>query len=131
MKNVLLLVSLAVSAAAFGQGGAVPTPQQNAQVSPTVLPTNIVQKGVAATYTDVYCAGWMSPKDISNSSYVLAGEDRPTRHALCKNDSIYLAGSGWQEGQKVSIVRRAKDPNLYEIYDRPGQRTEKGREPVL
>jgi hypothetical protein len=117
MKNTLLLVSLAVSAAAFGQGGAVPTPQQNAQVSPTVLPSHIEQKGVAATYTDVYCAGWMSPKDISNNSYVLAGEQSPNTARFIKNDSIYLAGSGWQEGQKVSIVRRAKDPNLYEIYD--------------
>jgi hypothetical protein len=117
MKNVLFLVSLAVSTAAFGQGGAVPTPQENTQVSPTVLPSNIVQKGVAATYTDVYCAGWMSPKDIPNSSYVLAGEESPNTSRFYKNDSIYLAGSGWQEGQKVSIVRRAKDPNLYQIYD--------------
>jgi hypothetical protein len=117
MKNALLLVSLAVSAAAFGQGGTVPTPQENTQVSPTVLPSNIVQKGVAATYTDVYCAGWMSPKDIPNSNYVLAGEESPNTSRFYKNDSIYLAGSGWQEGQKVAIVRRAKDPNLYEIYD--------------
>jgi hypothetical protein len=117
MKNVLLLVSLAVSTAALGQGGAVPTPQENTQVSPTVLPSNIVQKGIAATYTDVYCAGWMSPKDVPNSSYVLAGEESPNTSRFYKNDSIYLAGSGWQEGQKVSIIRRAKDPNLFEIYD--------------
>lgn len=116
MKNVLLMVSLAVSAAAFGQAN-IPTPQENAQVSPTVLPSTIIQKGVAATYTDVYCAGWMSPKDISNNNYVLAGEQSPNTARFVKNDQIFLAGSGWQEGQKVSIVRRAKDPNNYLIYD--------------
>ncbi len=115
MKKVLLLVSLTVSAAAFGQGTAM-APQQDPQVAPTVLPANIVQKGVAATYTDVYCAGWMSPTDVSNNSYVLAGEQSPNTARFVKNDSIFLAGSGWQEGQKLSIVRRAKDPNYYMIY---------------
>jgi hypothetical protein len=124
MKKVLILLSLAVSTAAFAQSGgtAVPTPQQNAQVSPTVLPSNIVQKGVSATYSDVYCAGWMSPQDISNNNYVVAGEQSPNTARFVKNDSIFLAGSGWQEGQKVSLVRRAKDPNVYSIYD--GQNAE-------
>ena len=117
MKNILLLVTLAASVAAFGQGNATPTPQENSQVSPSVLPSNIVQKGVSASYTDVYCAGWMSPTDIPNSTYVLAGEQSPNTARFVKNDSIFLAGSGWQEGQKVSIVRRVKDPNYYTIYE--------------
>jgi hypothetical protein len=119
MKNILLLVSLTISAAAFGQSGgnAVPTPAQNNQVSPSVLPANIVQKGVAATYTDVYCAGWMSPTDVPNSSYVLAGEQSPNTARFVKNDSIFLGGTGWQEGQKVQIVRRVKDPNIYNMYE--------------
>jgi hypothetical protein len=77
----------------------------------------MIQKGVAATYTDVYCAGWMSPQDISNNSYVLAGEQSPNTARFVKNDSIFLTGSGWQEGQKVSMVRRSKDPNYYTIYE--------------
>jgi hypothetical protein len=117
MKKILLLVTLAASAAAFGQGTATPSPQDNAQVSPTVLPSTIVQKGVAATYSDTYCAGWMSPTDVSNATYVLAGEHSPNTARFVKNDSIFLNGSGWQEGQKVSIVRRVKDPNYYQIYD--------------
>ena len=108
MKKVLLFVSFGVGTALFGQ--------QAVQTSPTVLPTNIVQKGVAATYSDVYCAGWMSPQDVSNNSYVLAGEDSPNTSRFVKNDNIYLSGAGWQEGQKVAIVRRAKDPNYFTIY---------------
>ncbi len=115
MKNVLLLVTLAVSATAFGQASN-PEPQPNSQVAPTVLPANIVQKGVAATYTDVYCAGWMSPTDVPNANYVLAGEESPNTARFVKNDSIFLAGSGWQEGQRVAIARRVKDPNYYMIY---------------
>jgi hypothetical protein len=114
MKKVLLLAGLAIGTAALAQ--------QGAQTSPTVLPTNIVQKGVAATYSDVYCAGWMSPQDIPNTNYVLAGEESPNTSRFIKNDTIFLTGSGWQEGQKVSIVRRAKDPNYYKIYD--GQEAE-------
>jgi hypothetical protein len=117
MNKFMLLVTLAVSASAFGQGSVMsPEPPSNSQVAPTVLPANIVQKGVAATYADVYCAGWMSPTDVSDATYVLAGEHSPNTARFVKNDSIYLAGSGWQEGQKVSIVRRVKDPNRFTIY---------------
>lgn len=115
MKNVLVLVTLAVGTAALAQ-------QQAPQVSPNVLPATIVQKGVAATYSDVYCAGWMSPKDISNANYVEGGEQSPNAARFVTHESIFLAGSGWQEGQKVSIVRRAKDPNFYLMYD--GQNAE-------
>ncbi|HEY3928347.1 MAG TPA: hypothetical protein VGL89_08235 [Candidatus Koribacter sp.] len=112
MKKALLLVSVAVSTFTFGQGQVL-APQPT---SPTVLPTNIVQKGVAATYSDVYCAGWMSPQDMKNDSYVLAGEESPNTSRFIKNDSIFLSGAGWQEGQKISLVRRAKDPNYYTMY---------------
>lgn len=127
MKKYMLLVTLAVGAAAFGQTGtgAVPSPADNAQVSPSVLPTNIVQKGTSATYTDVYCAGWMSPKDLPNSTYVLAGQDSPNTARFVKNDSVFLYGSGWQEGQKVQVVRRAKDPNYFMMYE--GQAAEVGK----
>ena len=115
MKNVLLAVTLAVSATAFGQADAGAA--QNTQVSPTVLPANIIQKGVAATYVDTYCAGWMSPTDIPNSTYVIAGEHSPNTSRFVKGDSIFLTGSGWQEGQKLSIVRRSKDSNWYTLYE--------------
>ena len=117
MKKLLVVVTLAASAMAFGQAVAsAPAAQQNSQVAPTVLPAHIEQKGVAATYTDVYCAGWMSPTDVSNASYVLAGDQSPNTARFIKNDSIFLAGSGWQEGQRLSIARRVKDPNYYMIY---------------
>lgn len=121
MKNVLLLVALAASTTAFGQADAN-SAQTNA---PAVLPSNIVQKGVAASYTDVYCAGWMSPKDVSNANYVLAGEHSPNTSRFFKNDRVILAGSGWQEGQKLSIVRRAKDPNYYMLYEGQKEATAK------
>jgi hypothetical protein len=112
MKNVLLLVTLAVGTAAFGQANSAQTPQ----TSPTVLPSNIVQKGVASSYSDTYCAGWMSPTDVSNNNFVLSGEQSPNTSRFFKNDSIIVNGSGWQVGQKLSIVRRAKDPNYYTLY---------------
>lgn len=112
MKKVLVFLSLAVGAFA----------QTSPQVAPNVLPSTIQQKGVAATYSDVYCSGWMSPKDIANSSFVLAGEHSPNAARFVTNESVFLSGSGWQEGQKVSIVRRAKDPNYFTMYE--GQNAE-------
>lgn len=115
MKKALILVCLALVSAAFGQEGG-----QQPQVSPTVLPSTVIQKGVAATYSDVYCAGWMTPKDISNANYVLAGEHSPNTARHVQDESIFLTGSGWQEGQKLSVVRRVKDPNYYTLYsDQP------------
>ncbi len=114
MKKVLVLVILAASAAAFGQADV--TAAQNAQASPAVLPSNIVTKGTSASYTDTYCAGWMSPTDVSNATYVIAGEQSPNAARFVKGESVLLNGAGWQEGQKVSIVRRAKDPNYYKLY---------------
>ncbi len=123
MKNVLLLVTVAATAMAFGQADAVPS--QGGQVSANVLPSNIVQKGTSASYTDTYCAGWMSPTDVSNNTYVVAGEQSPNTARFVKNDSVMLNGSGWQEGQKVSIIRRAKDPNYYTLYSGQNAETKK------
>ncbi|ABF43111.1 hypothetical protein Acid345_4111 [Candidatus Koribacter versatilis Ellin345] len=126
MKKALLLVTLAASAAAFGQADVTAAQAaQNTQTSPTVLPSNIVTKGTTASYTDTYCAGYMSPTDVSNASFVVAGEQSPNTARFVKNDSILLNGAGWQEGQKVSVVRRAKDPNYYKLYDGQNAETKK------
>lgn len=115
MKKLALVFFLALTASAVAQGVAASS-QQNASLPPAVAPTNIVEKGQAPSYSDVYCSGMLSATDIQNSNYIIGGADSPNSARFTKNDLIFLSGSGWQEGQRVSLVRRVKDPNLFHMY---------------
>lgn len=115
MKKLVLIVFVALTASALAQVSAAP--QQSTAMPATVAPTNIVEKGQAPSYSDVYCAGTLSKDDIPNANYVIGGASSPNSARFVKNESVFLSGSGWQEGQKLSFVRRMRDPNSFDFYD--------------
>ncbi len=118
MKKLVLVLLLTLAVGAIAQDAAAPAVQPG---PPAIAATNVVEKGMAPSYSDVYCAGVITKNDIPNSNYVLSGAESPNTARFAKNDSIFLAGSGWQEGQKLSLVRRLKDPNFLTIYKGQGK----------
>jgi len=65
---------------------------------------------------DVACAGFISNHLLPNSNFVAGGLQTPNTTKYANNEIIYLAGSGYEVGQRYEIVRELRDPNRYELF---------------
>src|ERR1700721_3362767 len=119
MKKTGLFVLL-LATAAWAQNGSdansANVPQGTAPTSAS-FPTLRVQ---TPTYSDVYCAGFISKQTLPDANYVAGGAQTPTTTKFTRGDLIYLHGSGYSAGAEYEIVRALRDVNEYEMY--PGQR---------
>jgi len=53
---------------------------------------------------------------VPNAKFVAGGLESPNTTKFATNDTIFLAGQGYQTGQKYQIVRELVDPNQYELF---------------
>lgn len=96
----LLFVLLTVSVAACAQ-------------TPAGAPTaQTTQRDLPITKSDVYCAGFMS-KPLPRTRFVAGGLNSPTTSRFATRDFVYLRGSGYKPGERVSIVREMRDPAVF------------------
>ena len=100
--------------------GAVAMAQEQTMGAAAQEITNLVVRPPAPTYSDMYCAGFVSKASMNKANVVLAGMNSPNAGLFATGDTIFLAGGGYQEGNRYSIVRLLRDPNKYQPY--PGQR---------
>jgi len=107
MKASVVLLVLAMAAAAVAQQGQAP------QVSAT---TNIVTRQQTPTYSDVYCAGFVTGQPLQKSGFVAGGWGNPHQVRFTDREYVYLQGSGFAVGSEYLIVRQEKDPNHYESF---------------
>ncbi len=115
MKKLgLVLVIWAAAAMAQEAPTEAPKPQ------PKVAATNIVARERIPTYSDVYCAGFVTNLKVPETNYVAGGWATPEQVRYNDRQYIYLTGGGFQEGARYMIVRHVKDPNKREEF--PGQR---------
>jgi len=114
MKKMSLLLALVLSVAVWAQDQPVP-----AGNSPQSFATNRTEHQLAPTYTDVYCAGFVSKENIPMTNHVLGGLNSPHATKFEAHDTIYLAGSGYAVGNRYSVLRKVLDPNRQEMF--PGQ----------
>jgi outer membrane protein OmpA-like peptidoglycan-associated protein len=84
-----------------------------------VAKTNLVERVDAPSYSDAYCAGFISTQHVPEGTFVSGGAPTPETTRFAERDYIYLSGSGFQEGQQYAIIRKLKDPNRWEGF--PGQ----------
>ena len=103
-KSWLLLVLLTAAAAA----------QQAAP--PPVQPTNLVEKPVAPTYSDIYCAGFVTNQPIATSNFVAGGSGTPNVSMYVDRDTVFLKGSGYEANQLFSVVRLVRDPIHFHAF---------------
>jgi outer membrane protein OmpA-like peptidoglycan-associated protein len=116
MKRLVLFLLLAVALAAAQQA----QPQAPPTSAGPQTTSNLVERVDAPTYSDIYCAGFISKERLPESNFVAAGWDSPHQTRFSDRDYVYLAGGGLAEGAQLKIVRRLRDPNEREAF--PGQR---------
>jgi hypothetical protein len=113
--GLLLLLCLTVAAAAqqadsTAAGQAAP---QNTEITTGTFPVERVQ---TPTNADLYCGGFVSKDLVPNAKFVAGGLESPNTTKFATNDTIFLAGQGYQVGQQYQIVRELVDPNQYELF---------------
>ncbi len=101
-----------------GLGLAQKTPDESSLKAGTV-PTdaNVTEKLVPVSQSDVYCAGFLSKQPVSKASFVAAGLNSPQQTRFADRDIIFVKGGNLQPGNRVSIVREARNPDAWSPYE--------------
>ena len=121
MKKTRLLLVLCMAVAARAQQPATQTElNAPAGTQPTTVsfPFERIQ---TPTPIDLACAGFVSKQLVPNSNFVAGDLYTPSDTKNSNGEVIYLAGKGYEVGQKYTVVRELHDPNRYEIF--AGQHT--------
>jgi hypothetical protein len=123
MKKTRLLLILSLAIAAHGQDST--RANQVALVAPAgTQPTTVsfpFERIQTPTAVDLACAGFISKQLVPNANFVAGDLYTPSVTKNSNGEVVYLAGKGYEVGQKYTIVRELRDPNRYEIF--AGQHT--------
>jgi hypothetical protein len=123
MKKTRLLLILCLTVAARAQEpAAAAQPDLNAPTG--TQPTTVsfpFERIQTPTPVDLACAGFISKQLVPNSNFVAGNLYAPSDTKNSNGEVVYLAGKGYEVGQKYAIVRELRDPNRYEIF--AGQHT--------
>jgi hypothetical protein len=123
MKKTRLLLILCLAIAAHGQDST--RANQVALVAPAgTQPTTVsfpFERIQTPTAVDLACAGFISKQLVPNANFVAGDLYTPSVTKNSNGEVVYLAGKGYEVGQKYTVVRELNDPNRYEIF--AGQHT--------
>jgi hypothetical protein len=123
MKKTRLLLILCLAIAVHGQNPA-PANQTALVAPPGTQPTTLsfpFERIQTPTAVDLACAGFVSKQLVANANFVAGDLYTPSDTKNSNGEVVYLAGKGYEVGQKYTIVRELRDPNRYEIF--AGQHT--------
>ena len=82
--------------------------------------THPVERIVVPTYSDLNCAGFLSQQGRMDSAFVAGGLNTPHATSFSAGQVVYLSGSHFQEGERITFLRELRDPNRFEYF--AGQR---------
>jgi hypothetical protein len=117
MKKTGLLLLLILAGVASAQTNYAPAVAGNPEGTSANSDTFPTLRMETPTYSDLYCAGFVSKQLLPNANYVTGGLNTPNTTKFVNGDLIYLAGGGYQVGQQYTVVRELKDPNQFELFD--------------
>jgi len=118
MKKTRLLLILCLAIAAHGQDPA-PANQTDLAAPAGTDPTLVsfpFERIQTPTAVDLACAGFVSKQLLPNANFVAGDLYTPSDTKNSNGEVIYLAGKGYEVGQKYTVVRELRDPNEYEIF---------------
>jgi hypothetical protein len=91
-----------------------------AQQAPPAPADNLVERPQAPTYSDLYCSGFITKQEIGRGNYLIGGLNTPNQTQFAQGDTVFLEGSGYEQGARYSLLREVQDPNRMQMF--PGQR---------
>ena len=103
MKRAALLLALCASVG-FAQQPGPPAPARPG-------PTSLTERVQAPTYSDLYCAGFISKEAFSQSNYIMGGAQSPHQAEFNQGSILYLEGTAYTEGARFTVLRALRDPN--------------------
>ena len=106
MKKTGLLVLLLATAAwaqTWRTAAAGEAPQGTAPTTAS-FPTERVQ---TPTYSDLYCAGFISKQILPDANFVAGGLQTPSTTKFTRGDMVYLQGTGYTRGRGIRSHPRA------------------------
>ncbi len=114
MKRILGLIVLAAPMLLWAQ-------QEPGATAPSVssLSTNLTVRNQAPTYSDIYCAGFVTKENLPKANFVAGGLHTPHTTKFGSRDIVYLEGPGYAVGNRYTVLRKVTNPNRYEMF--PGQ----------
>lgn len=115
--RLLLILCLAIAARAQEPGAAANPTELTAP--PGTQPTTVsfpFERIQTPTPVDLACAGFISKQLVPNGNFVAGDLYTPSDTKNSNGEVVYLAGKGYEVGQKYTIVRELRDPNRYEIF---------------
>jgi outer membrane protein OmpA-like peptidoglycan-associated protein len=113
-SGMLMLATIgALAAATFAQN--TETPQAAPVDRSQIAVSNFHEVSDSPTESDIYCAGFITPHALSESSKLVGGWDSPDQTRFGSRDYIYVSGGG-EIGKEYQILRHVKDPNKYEPF---------------
>lgn len=115
MKKFLAVALVLFAVSAVAQESAPIQPPQAQKLS-----TNLMETNETPSYTDIYCAGFISQENFNPANQITAGEASPNQTLYAGRNTVLISGSGYQEGAQYTVIRALRDPNHYEPYK--GQR---------
>ncbi len=116
MKKAVLCLLPLLAGLSWAQQGVSSEPTPEGTIATTIgFP---VERVVTPTSADLYCAGFIS-KSQPKHRFVTGGLESPFTANFGIGDAIYLHGSGFEAGQKYTVIRELRDPNRFELF--PGQ----------
>lgn len=118
MKKTGLLVLL-LATAAWAQNGVENAPLEAPQGTAPTSNSFPGQRIQEPTYSDLYCAGFISKHMLPDANFVAGGLQTPSTTKFVRGDMVYLQGTGYALGAEYEIVRALRDINEYEMF--PGQ----------
>jgi hypothetical protein len=118
MKKTGLLVLL-LATAAWAQNGVENAPLEVPQGTAPTTNSFPGQRIQTPTYSDLYCAGFISKHVLPDANFVAGGLQTPSTTKFVRGDMVYLQGTGYVLGAEYEIVRELRDLNEYEMF--PGQ----------
>jgi hypothetical protein len=124
MKKTQLLLILCLAIAARAQEPASASGQAELNAPARTQPTTVsfpFERIQTPTAVDLACAGFVSKQLVPNSNFVAGDLYTPSDTKTSNGEVVYLAGKGYEVGQKYTVVRELRDPNRYEIF--AGQHT--------
>jgi hypothetical protein len=119
MKKTGLLLPFILAMAAWGQqtgDGASPANQSGSQGPVPTTMSFPIERVQTPTYADMYCAGFINKQLLPDANFIAGGLQTPNTTKFATGDIVYLAGTGYQNGQEFTIVRELRDPNRFESY---------------